>query len=327
MILAGDIGGTKTNLAYFKIKDKRPVPAIEETVRSRNFATLYDLLLTFISAHRLRIAHVCLSIAGPVVNQRSQTPNLPWVVDAYQLAKTLDLPTIWLINDLEANARGISELEPSDFSVVHEGEERPDGNQAVISAGTGLGEAGLFWNGRHHIPFASEGGHADFAPTDATQLELLRYLMLTHEHVSYELVLSGAGLYNIYKFLRDSGRHQEPAWLKAAISSHDPAATIAESALAEKSPLCLEALNMFASIYGAEAGNLALKLMSLGGLFLGGGIAPKIIQKLKEPIFLKSMTDKGRMRALVESIPVKVIMNDKAALLGAARCAIQQLYD
>jgi len=218
-------------------------------------------------------------------------------------------------------------LHPSDLYVLNEGSARAHGNQAIIAAGTGLGEAGLYWNGRSHVPFASEGGHADFAPTDATQVELLRHLMKDHEHVSYELVLSGMGLYNIYKFLRDSGRHEEPAWLAAAVAGDDPAATISQSALANTSPLCQEALNIFVSIYGAEAGNLALKLMSVGGLYIGGGIAPKIIDKLKEPVFLKSMTDKGRMRPLLETMPVRVIMNDKTALLGAARCAVSQLYD
>ncbi|HEY9869602.1 MAG TPA: glucokinase [Candidatus Obscuribacterales bacterium] len=325
MILAGDIGGTKSNLAYFEVRKRRLEPIIEETFPSRAFASLHDLLGKFIFEHRLKLAHACLSIAGPVINQRCQTTNLPWVVDAERLSEELNLPVIWLINDLEANAHGIVELTPADFVVLNEGSAEPEGNQAIISAGTGLGEAGMFWDGTRHMPFACEGGHADFAPTDAVQIDLLRYLMKEHEHVSYELVLSGMGLNNIYRFLRDSGRYEEPAWLASELAESDPAATISRAALEKTSDLCEQALSIFVTIYGAETGNLALKMMALGGIFVGGGIAPKIIEKLKEPFFMKAFAGKGRMRELVESMPVKVITNEKTALLGAARCAMWQI--
>jgi glucokinase len=325
MILAGDIGGTKSNLAYFEIRKHGPQAIVEEAFPSREFTSLHELLSKFITRHRLKLAHACLSIAGPVINQRCQTTNLPWVVDASRLSEELNLPVIWLINDLEANAHGIAQLTSADFVVLNEGRSELAGNQAIISAGTGLGEAGMFWDGTQHIPFACEGGHADFAPTDALQMDLLRYLMKEHEHVSYELVLSGMGLHNIYTFLRDSGRYEEPGWLAAELAQSDPAATISRAALEMSSELCEQALSTFVTIYGAETGNLALKMMALGGIFVGGGIAPKIIEKLKEPFFVKAFADKGRMRAVVESMPVKVIMNEKTALLGAARCAMSQL--
>lgn len=325
MILAGDIGSTKSNLAYFKIRKHGPQPIIEQTLPSREFTSLPELLSKFISRHRLKVADACLFIAGPVTNQHCQTTNLPWIVDANRLSEELNLPVIWLINDLEANAHGTAELTPADFGVLNEGSAEAAGNQAIISAGTGLGEAGMVWDGTQHVLFACEGGHADFAPTDASQVGLLRYFLKEHEHVSYELVLSGVGLNNIYRFLRDSGRYEEPAWLTSELAQSDPAATISWAALDNTSKLCEQALNVFVTIYGAEAGNLALKIMAMGGIFVGGGIAPKIAGKRTVPFFMKAFADKGRMRELLESLPVNVIINEKTALLGAARCAMLQL--
>jgi glucokinase len=251
------------------------------------------------------------------------TPNLPWVVDSAALAHDLNLPAVTLLNDLEANAYGIAALSPEDFVTLNIGTPAAEGNAAVISVGTGLGEAGLYWDGRSHHPFACEGGHADFAARDALEAELLLYLRAKGQHVSYERVLSGSGLQSIYAFLRDSGRAKETPAVAEEMRRADPAAVIANAGLQGRCELCVQALDLFVSAYGAEAGNLALKMMSAGGVFVGGGIAPKIIQKLKGPAFMAAFTAKGRMKPLLEAMPVRVIMQEKTALLGAARYAAQ----
>ena len=322
MILAGDVGGTKSNLAFFELENGQLKTRFEKTLPSHKFASLAELLKEFFGATELRADFSCLSIAGPVKERRCQTPNLPWIVEADEVERTTGMRRLELINDLEANARGLAMLGPSDFAIINEGEPNAVGNAAVISAGTGLGEAGLFWDGEKHLPFASEGGHGNFGPNDDLQTELLQYMRKVHNHVSYERVLSGPGLYNIYSFMRDSGKFPEPDWLKEELKVSDPAATISKNAISGKAEICVEALNMFVTIYGSEAGNLAMKVMALGGVYIGGGIAPKIITKLQEPLFMKSFTNKGRMKTLLQAIPVKVILNDKTALLGAAEFAL-----
>ncbi|MGH8403816.1 MAG: glucokinase, partial [Gammaproteobacteria bacterium] len=227
-----------------------------------------------------------------------------------------------LINDLEAHAYGLPLLAEKDFAVLHPGATGATGNQAIIAAGTGLGEAGLIWDGKAHIPYSTESGHADFAPRNELEIDLLRYLLREfNEHVSYERVLSGPGLYNVYRFLRERGEQLESPEVAAGLKVSDPAAVITQAALAGICRLCSQALDLFVACYGAEAGNLALRAMATGGIFIGGGIAPKILAKLKGPAFLQAFLAKGRMRKLVEQIPVKVILNDKAALLGAANYA------
>ena len=242
-------------------------------------------------------------------------------MDAHQLASKLGLETVEVINDLEANAYGIAELETKDFVVLNEGTSHAGDNAALISAGTGLGEASLRRVGDHYQAFASEGGHVDFAPRNELEAELLLFLLGQYGHVSYERVLSGPGLYNIYKFLRDTGRDQEPPWVTERMSQEDPSVVISQAALEQSCNLCVRALDLFVSVYGAETGNLALKVLATGGIFVGGGIAPKIIRKLTDSTFMKAFVAKGRMRSLVEAIPVHVILNDKTALLGAARLA------
>jgi glucokinase len=321
MLLAGDIGGTKTNLAFFEVEGERLKPVAAGTFSSREHASLDEIVRQFVSAHSLRVKYACFGIAGPVRHGRCEATNLAWVVDAHQLARELAIETITLINDLEANAYGIAVLEPKDFVVLNEGVPDEGGNAAVIAAGTGLGEAGLYWDGKQHRAFAGEGGHADFAPRSALEIELLRYLLTQFEHVSYERVLSGPGLYNIYKFLRDTGRGEEPAWLTEEICQHDPSAAISQAALAGKCALCMQALDLFVALYGAKAGNLALTIMAAGGVFVGGGIAPKILEKLTDGTFMAAFTAKGRLKPVLEAMPVRVILNDKTALLGAARCA------
>jgi glucokinase len=322
MILAGDIGGTNTRLAFFTAEGGRPKSIVEETFPSRVHSGLTEVVQQFMSAHKLSVSCACFSIAGPVRTGRCEATNLPWVVDASQLATELGIATVLLINDLEANAHGAITLEPSDWVVLSAGAPDAVGNAALIAAGTGLGEAGLSWDGTHYCPFASEGGHTDFAPRNALEGDLWRFLLNQFAHVSYELVLSGPGLVNIYRFLRDTGRGQEPAWLTEELRQHDPAAAIAQAALAGRCALCEHTLDLFVSLYGAEAGNLALKVMATGGVFIGGGIAPRIIQKLTTPTFIKAFTAKGRLQPLLEAMPVRVVLNDRTALYGAARYAM-----
>jgi len=321
MILAGDIGGTKTRLAFFTVAGERLQSLGEETFLSRHYGGLEEIVRAFVSRQQLTVTHGGFGIAGPVKHGRCETTNLPWVVDARQLANQLGIASVALLNDLEANAYGVVTLEAKDFMVLNPGALDADGNAAIIAAGTGLGEAGFYWDGAQHHPFACEGGHADFAPRNELETELLRYLLTRFAHVSYERVLSGPGLYNIYQFLRDTGRGEEPAWLSEELRQQDPAATISQAALPGRCALCVQALDLFVSLYGAEAGNLALKVMATGGLYVGGGIAPKIMQKLQDATFMQAFIAKGRMQPLLEAIPVRAILNDKTALLGAAHCA------
>ena len=319
MILAGDIGGTNTRLALFDSLQPRNL----EVFPSAQYAGLEEIAAKFVAQAGAPVTAACFGIAGPVRDGVSKTPNLSWVVDARQVAAALGLKQVGLINDLEANAWGIRVLQPSDFVTLNQGTSS-SGNCALLSAGTGLGQAGLLADGKTYRPVASEGGHADFDPRSETEIELLRYLLARWSHVSYERVLSGPGLVNIYQFLRDTGRALEPAWLAQRIGRENPSAVIGETALSAEADISVQALDIFVSIYGAEAGNLALRFVATGGIFLGGGIAPKIVGKLGDATFMKAFIDKGRLSSLLELIPVRVIMNDMTALLGAASVAAMQ---
>lgn len=322
MILAGDIGGTNTRLALFAAGE-RPLRCVaEETFHSQHHSNLDAIVRTFIASHAGVIAAACFGVAGPVKQGRCETTNLAWIVDAAVLASIVGTEHVWLINDLEATAHGIATLTANDWLVLNAGASDAVGNSAVIAAGTGLGEAGLHWDGNAYHPFACEGGHTDFAPRTELEIELLRYLLARFGHVSYERVLSGPGLQTLYQFFRDTGRGVEPQWLADELTQRDPAAVISQAGLEEKNELCVQALNLFATLYGAEAGNLALKVMATGGVFVGGGIAPKILPKLQEPLFIEAFFTKGRMRPLLEAMPVRVITNPKVALLGAALYAL-----
>jgi glucokinase len=326
MILAGDIGGTNTRLAFFDASSGRLQLITVNVFPSRQHSGLDEIVAEFVATNKnLHPEAACFGIAGPVRNGRVSASNLPWIVESKRLADGLKLKEATLINDLEANAWGIPALAGNDVVALNKIEGNPVGNQAIIAAGTGLGEAGMYWDGKQHHIFASEGGHTDFAPRNDLEIDLLRYLEGHFGHVSYERIVSGPGLVNVYHFLRDTGRGKEPAWLTEEMAHSDPGAAISKAAIGGKCPLSEQAVDLFVSIYGAEAGNLALKLMALGGVYLGGGIAPKMLTKLSGPLFMQAFVGKGRMQSLLESIPVKVITNDKAALLGAARCAATRL--
>ncbi len=321
LVLAGDIGGTSTRLAYFDVTGDTLTSLAEKTFPSREAASLEDVVGCFVKEQGLVAERACFGIAGPVQQGRVRTPNLPWSVDAAELARILKLATVQLLNDLEANAYGIDLLGPDDLLFLNRGTPDPTGTIAVISAGTGLGEALAYWDGSAHRPLRSEGGHADFAPRNALEAELMLFLRAEHGRVSTERIVSGPGLRNIYRFLRD-GRHlpETPA-VAAAMRSGDQSAAITRAALAGECPLCEQTLDLFVSLYGAEAGNVALRALATGGIYLGGGIAPKIIERLKGPGFMLAFTAKGRLSPLLEDVPVRVILNDRTALLGAARCA------
>lgn len=321
MILAGDIGGTKVNLAaYDRVSGTLQLVA-QETFRSADFTSLEAIVTRFLAEKNWEILRACFGIAGPVINGVCHATNLPWVVETNTISAQLGGAPTLLINDLEANASGIKVLGPNELCTLQAGQKGAVGNMALISAGTGLGEAGLYWVGMDHRPFACEGGHADFSPTTELDAELFLYLKQQYGHVSWERLLSGHGQHNIYQFLRKKRGVAEPCWLGEEMEAGDPAAVITQNGLAGKDPICMEALDLFVRYYGTQAGNLALTIMATGGLFIGGGIAPRILTKLQEPIFIEAFLDKGRMRALLEKIPVKVILNPKTALIGAAHRA------
>lgn len=323
MILAGDIGGTNTRLAFFPPRGEW-IPTVEQVYPSRAHARLEDVLRTFLEAHRVRPIAACFGVAGPVRDGRCLTTNLPWVVEATALGKLLGT-SAWVINDLEATACGLATLEPSDIDTLQEGTPQPTGNMAIIAAGTGLGQAGLVWDGTTHRPFATEGGHASFAPLDAADDALLRWLRARHEHVSWERVVSGPGLLALYAFLRESQAGCQQADDDPISREPDPGAAITRAALEQTNPSAVTALDWFVRLYGAEAGNLALKMMATGGLWVGGGIAPRILPKLRSGLFLEAFRAKGRMRPLLEAMPVRVILNDRTALRGAARYALLRI--
>lgn len=324
MILAGDIGGTSSRLGLFEIQNGSLRLVGKRTFPSQNYQSLCEIASEFLFQNgRPKMKAACFGVAGPVNLGRVVFPNLMWDTHDLTLARRLGIENVKLINDLEANAYGISALAPDEMVTIQSGAPNATGNAAVISAGTGLGEAGLFWTGSEHIPFACEGGHADFAPRNELESELLLYLGAKFGRVSYERVLSGNGLQLLYEFLRDVKGHAETPALAAEMRSGNPSAVITRAGLEKTCWLCMWALDWYASLYGAEAGNLALKMMATGGVYIGGGIAPKIIQKLKEPAFIEAFLSKGRMRELLSSVPVRVIMNDQTALMGAARVAEQ----
>jgi len=321
MILAGDVGGTKVHLALYDFTEGKLSPTQDKQYPAKDYSGLEEIVKEFLGASRVSAA--CFGVPGPVRDGRLRLTNLPWTLDSRELAKNLQIDHVFLINDLEANGYGVAELGPTQLYTLSEGDASQIGNRGLIAAGTGLGEGILAWNGRIHVPYPSEGGHTDFGPRNEEEIELLRFLQRKYNgRISYERVVSGMGLTNIYEFLRDDRGMEEPAWLSAKIAeADDPNSVITEMALSAKSEICEKALHMMVSIYGAEAGNLALKVLSVGGLYVGGGIAPKILEKLKDGTFIKAFQDKGRLSQLLINMPVRVILDSGAALLGAAAYA------
>jgi glucokinase len=318
MILAGDVGGTKVHLALFDFQGGKLKHARDERYPAKEYSGLEEIVKEFLAGDKVSAA--CFGVPGPVRQGRLRLTNLPWTLDSRELAADLKIEHVFLINDLEANGYGIAELTSEQIYTLAEGDASQIGNRALVAAGTGLGECFLIWNGRMHVPYPSEGGHADFAPRNEDEIDLLRFLKQRYNgRISFERVVSGMGLTGIYDFLRDVRGVEEPVWLAEKLTEADDRnSVITEMALAAKSEICAKALDMFVSAYGAEAGNLALKVLSVGGLYIGGGIAPRIIEKLKDGTFIKAFTDKGRLSQLLINMPVRVILDSRAALLGAA---------
>ncbi len=318
LFLAGDIGGTKTKLAVFDPKVGPRHPIAEMTFPSSNYTSLEALVSAFLDGKDWSISHASFGVAGPVAEGRVKVTNLDWVDDESSLSASLKFP-VHLINDLVAIACAVPHLESADLLDLNSMKAEPEGGVAVIAPGTGLGEAYLVWDKDHYVPGPSEGGHADFAPTSPLEIELLTYLLPRHLHVSYELVCSGRGLPNLYAFLKDTKRCPEPDWLARELSGVvDPTPTIVQAALDGRAEICVEAVRLFVSILGSEAGNLALKVVATGGVYLAGGMPGHILPFLKENGFLQAFTAKGRFADMLSRIPVSIIVNPEAGLLGAA---------
>jgi glucokinase len=322
MFLCADIGGTHTKLALLR-RDARHAIARLETHASAGVDDLGALVAGFVGRERIDAAS--LGIAGPVIGTVVETTNLPWRIDADQLSSVLGGVPVFLLNDLEALAYGIPALADDALAVLNPGVPVPHGTIAVVAAGTGLGEGGLLWDGGRPIALASEGGHADFAPRSDREIALLRHLRGRDDHVSWERVLSGPGILRIFEFLRDVEGQAVPAALADAMAAGDPPAVLTAAALAGGTPIASAVLDVFVRLYGAEAGNLALKLKAVGGVYVGGGIAPKILPKLRDGTFREAFVAKGRFRAFLEAIAVRVIVYEHAALSGAARYAAERL--
>ena len=317
MLLAGDIGGTKTNLALYA-RDSGLVPQAQATFRSAGYDSLEAVVKEFLITSEAEVERAVFGVAGPVVDGQAAITNLPWVIRETDLQEAFDLLEVKLLNDLEATAYGVPHLPPSDLIQLNDAPPR-SGTKVVVAPGTGLGEAVLFYQDGHHHVIPSEGGHAGFAPTNLLEIRLLRYLMGKFGHVSFERVCSGPGIPNIYAFLKKQRFAKElPEMRKALKVAADPAPVIVQKAMEGQCELSIATLNTFVSILGAEAGNLALKVMAMGGVYLGGGIPPKILSKLKDGTFMASFVNKGRFAEMLAGIPVYVILNDKTALFGSA---------
>lgn len=319
-VLAGDIGGTNSRLAVFEVQGAGYRMLASERYSSAAYSSLEAIVEEFLREHPIDCVRACFGVAGPVIGDRVETTNLRWTVRARNLEEVANVESAWLLNDLQAQAYGIPALGPNDFVVLNPGHPEAVGNAALIAAGTGLGQAGMFWDGESHTPFASEGGHASFAPRSELEIALLGYLSEKFGHVSWERVLSGPGFVNIHDFLIDYRHVDGSSRHVLAMRKEDPSA-ITQAARDGSCELCVEAMDMFAGFYGAEAGNVALKFLARGGVYIGGGIAPKIVEFLRRPVFLESFLEKGRMRDVLEGVPVRVIVRKGVALLGAANYA------
>jgi glucokinase len=321
LLLAGDIGGTKTHLGIFSREKGLRLPLAEADFVSAQFPDLTTIVRDFLNRVNIPADAACFGVAGPVVEGVAKVTNLPWIIDEKHICRELNLSSVRVLNDLAATAFAVPLLESSDLHTLNEGRPVSGGNMAIIAPGTGLGEAFLTWDGSQYQGHATEGGHVDFAPNNALQRELLSYLQERLGHVSYESVCSGLGILNIYYFLRERCYGEEPSWLSDKLAQEkDPVPVIVSAALDHENAcdLCVIALNLFASILGAEAGNMALRVLATNGVYIGGGIPRRILPYLENGQLMKSFRNKGRMADLVSQMPVFVILNPKVALMGAA---------
>lgn len=326
MILVGDIGGTKTNLALHSFeKNTYPLKKSRQFV-SKSYNSLEEIIELFLEDEAVEISSACFGIAGPVINNRCQTTNLAWSVDAAFIKKRFGIKSVKLLNDLEATAYGMLYLEDNEFVYLNRASKKVDANRAVIAAGTGLGEGMLIYDTDSYFPVASEGGHCDLAPLNDEHDALLQWLRQRYkDHVSYERVVCGNGIFTLYEYLVSIGFAPEPEMMKNRSSSSDASAIISQCALEHNDGLCIKTLELFIEFYAAEAGNLALKSLSFGGVYIGGGIAPKILPLMKNSRFMEVFCDKGRFSPLLEEMDVKISLNQETALLGALHYAVDKL--
>ncbi len=320
MILAGDLGGTKTKLALVSKQEGRWRIEAMRSYPSQQYPGLEAIMADYLSATQCPVDRACIGIPGPVVAGEATAVNLNWHIVEESVKRKLGLPHMRLANDLEILAYAVPELGPADLVTIHPGAAQRGGAIAILAPGTGLGQAYLSWDGERYHPGSSEGGHADFAPHGERERQLHAFLEAQFGHVSWERVLSGPGLHNIYRFL--ASKCVQPEWVAQRLAEGDPSAAISALALAKSDQCCMDALEMFVSIFGAQAGNLALTFLATGGVYLGGGIPPKILPRLQDGTFVRAFLGKGRLRSVVQEIPVHVITNEHAQIIGAAACAL-----
>lgn len=314
-VLAGDIGGTKTNLALYQYNEDSFELLREKTYASRSYYSFTDMVLDFVGEGKPDC--ISVGVAGPVINNAVKITNLSWSIEARSCAEATGIENVYMINDLVANIYGLATLQDKDFITFHEGVPDIHGNAAIISPGTGLGEAGMFWDGHYFHPFATEGGHADYAPETEEDIALLLYLQKRYGHVSWERVVSGMGIHQIFQFLCEYRNYQPGKHLKEALEKGDPAAVISQGSK-DGDPICTETMQMFWRNLANEAANIVMKYNGFGGVFIGGGIVPKNLDVLSKKDFLHYFLEAGRMKSLLEKVPVKVVLNDRAALRGAS---------
>ena len=319
MILAGDIGGTKTLLGLFDPAGDVKQPLRQKSFPSRQYDSLEAIIAEFLAEDDGICTAASFAVAGPVSRGAAQITNLPWVIKADNISQMFQIPIVHLLNDVEAIAAAVPFLKAEDLAVLRPGKPDPTGAIVVIAPGTGLGEAFLTWNGERYQAHPTEGGHASFAPRTQVEVDLLVYLYPRFGHLSFERVGSGSGIPNLYEFLLDSGAYQEPDWLREALASaRDRTPIIVDAALKEEADICVATLDLFVRILGGEAGNMALNVLATGGIYLGGGMPPRILSRLRQPDFLAAITHKGRFKTLLDAIPVTVVLDPEVALHGAA---------
>lgn len=323
-VLAGDIGGTKTNLALYEFKDGHLFLVKQKSYRTKNHSSLLEIIEDFEIEEMAKIDSICFGVAGPITKGKVHGTNFPWSIDTKKLIKALHLKSIFLINDMQANAYGLAALEEKDLDHLKYG-SKIEGNAVIISPGTGLGEAGLFWDGSAYHPFATEGGHCDFSPRNDFDLEVWKYFQQKYGHVSWERLLSGQGIRDTYQLIRNVSGEKETDAFKAKMAKEDPAAVITSTALGGSDVVCRETLDLFVRFLAIETSQLALKFKATGGIYIGGGIMPKIIKGMNREVFTDNFMQSGRMNSLLQMVPVDVILNDNTALLGAAYYAAMNL--
>ena len=323
VILAGDVGGTKTNLALFQYKDNTLTTIKKESFKTNDWSSFFELMATFHITDLPAIDSICLGVAGPVINGKVAGTNFSWELDEKKIARELKVERVSIINDMEANAYGLSVLNKEDLVEI-KGGTWIRGNAAMISPGTGLGEVGLYWDGSYYHPFASEGGHCDFSQRTEMDFRFWRFLQKNYGHVSWEHVISGPGIVNIYEFLLQDNKLTEPEALKKKLKERDPA-VISDCAKEGSFGVCRESMELFIEYLATETAQMALKFKALGGIFIGGGILPKIIDMVDKEIFVQHFLQSDKMKALLGEIPIKVVLNDKSPLYGAAFCAARNL--